>query len=83
MILGPISKKTEVIAGLSDQHGQLFCWTDAVFAGLGHRSGRLFRRLYGWVMVGMGHVVESGYGWVMLGMGGCEWVWVVMVDKGG
>ena len=41
-------KKTELIAGLSDQHKQFFCWTDAVFADLGHRwrSGRLFRRIF-------------------------------------
>ena len=38
-------QKPELIAGLSDQHRQFFCWTDAVFAGLGHRSGGLFRRL--------------------------------------
>ena len=38
-------QNTELIAGLSDQQRQLFCWTDAVFAGLGHRSTRLFRRL--------------------------------------
>ena len=38
-------QKPELIAGLSDQHRQLFCWTEAVFAGLGHRSGGLFRRL--------------------------------------
>ena len=38
-------QKPEPIAGLSDQHRQFFCWTDAVFAGLGHRSGGLFRRL--------------------------------------
>ena len=36
---------TELIAGLSDQQRWLFCWTDAVFGGLGHRSTRLFRRL--------------------------------------
>ena len=38
-------QKLELIAGLSDQHRQLFCWTDSVFAGLGHRSSGLFRRL--------------------------------------
>ena len=38
-------QNTELIAGLSDQQRQLFCWTGAVFAGLGHRSTRLFRRL--------------------------------------
>ena len=36
---------TELIAGLSDQQRWLFCWTDAVFGVLGHRSTRLFRRL--------------------------------------
>ena len=36
---------TELIAGLSDQQRQLFCWTDVVFGGLGHRSTRLFQRL--------------------------------------
>ena len=40
--------KTELIAGLSDHHRQVFCWTDAVFAGLGHWSTRLFRRLLLW-----------------------------------
>ena len=38
-------QKPELIAGLSDQLRQPFCWTDAVFAGLGHRSSGLFRRL--------------------------------------
>ena len=38
-------QKPEPIAGLLDQHRQLLCWTDAVFAGLGHRSGGLIRRL--------------------------------------
>ena len=33
--------KPELIAGLSDHHRQLFCRTDAVFAGLGHWSSRL------------------------------------------
>ena len=30
--------------------GPKFCWTDTVFAGLGHRSTRLFRRLVHWVL---------------------------------
>ena len=45
-------QNTELIAVLSDQQRQLFCWTDAradaVFAGLGHRSTRLFLRLHSW-----------------------------------
>ena len=46
LYLGNVNfQNTELIAGLSDQQRQLFCWTDAVFAGLGHRSTRLFRRL--------------------------------------
>ena len=38
-------QKPELIAGLLDQLRQPFSWTDAVFAGLGHRSGGLFWRL--------------------------------------
>ena len=38
-------RKLELIGGLSDQHRQLLCWTDAVFASLGLRSSGLFRRL--------------------------------------
>ena len=38
-------QKTELIAGLSDQHRLLFCRTDALFAGLGRQSIRLFQRL--------------------------------------
>ena len=38
----------ELIGGLSDQHRQLLCRTDAAFASLGLRSSGLFRRLTHW-----------------------------------
>ena len=38
-------KKPRTNCCLSDHHRQLFCQTDAVFAGLGQWSSRLFRRL--------------------------------------
>ena len=38
-------QKLELIASLSDQHKQLFCRTDTVFASLGCWSSKLFQRL--------------------------------------
>ena len=54
-----ILRKTELIAGLSDHHRQVFCWTDAVFVVLGHRSTRLFRRLISWLNDGYIHTCRE------------------------
>ena len=57
--------KPELIASLSDQHRQVFCWTDAVFAGLGHRSTRLFRRLQHWYQSFLIDSMVSADPWLM------------------